>query len=1114
MKTIPQFNLKKIISSFYLAIFLLGLGLTSKAQQLYINEIMASNARTITDGSGSYEDWFEIYNPNSTTVNIGGYYLSDNSTLTKYRLPTGSSQTIIPANGYLLIWASDVTSRGPLHVGFKLSANGEMVSLVQPNGTTIVDQVTFGPQRTDVSWGRQPDGSATWFYFQRTNAVNNTSPGASNNAKTGYATVLSAPIFSQAGGFSTTGFSLTLTSPDPTATIYYTLDGSEPDPTNPGPNTFQYKNNYVEQPGQGNGSLLTESYRSLTYTAPLTISDQTSSPNKLSIKSSTFNSSPYYAPTTPVFKGTVVRAVAYKPNTLISDIVTETYFIAPTTRFGNVPVISIATNEGSLFDYSNGIYTAGATFDGWRQANPTAESIFCSPGNFSNKSDNWQRPAHVQFFMNGTSLLKQRIDMAINGGCSRSVPRKAVRLYGDDDFTYSFFDNRPINQFYNRLLLRSGGNDWDFTTLIDSYMQTMVRHLPFETQSNRPSVVFMNGEYWGVHNLMERYDQYYLNRNFAVDPDSVDVIKFDYGAYVADNGDLVNFYALKDYFVGSQTIDYNYVNQRMDVASFSDYQIAEIFAGNFDWPYNNQQLWRKRTSQYLPNAPKGHDGRFRWMMNDMDWTLGAGNDYTSNSLDRATSIGSYGTDVTEYTRFLRRLLEVTSYQSYFINRFADLLNTTFITSRTVDLLNSFQQDYQPLMTEHFSRWKTNNSPTKWLSNLNIVRTYLQQRPAYVRDHIRSRFSLSANRNITLAVSDATQGYVKVNTIDILPTTAGVAANPYPWTGVYFQGNVIRIVAKPLVGYRFIAWKENGTVVSTDTAYSFDPTTNRTLTAFFDIDNSLVGKPAAYLLSGCEYRFESFSATTPAGTYPPNMHFVSMSQEDPPLSATYAVADTVKGSYNLTSATRINGLGADGMSFINTGSGPAGYISTALGGMVLALRTTNLTEASIQWTGGTVVPNPRQYNIRLRYRLGNSGPFTDLLDAANNPVEYVRNATAGHSQVIGPVALPATLLNKPYIQLLWQYYYTGVGTSGARDQLRIDDIIVKRGGCQSVSSGSWHTASTWGCGRVPSVCDDVVISDGHIVTVEANTALAHSIRFEPTGQLQYVNNEASAFIKNQ
>ena len=1110
MATYYSYQVLALHRYFLLCFLMVAASSVVTAQQLYINEIMASNARSIADSTGNYEDWFEVYNPNPVAVNIAGYYLSDNATLTKYRLPTGSSATSIPANGFLLIWASNVIVRGPLHVAFKLSASGEMLSLVRPDGTTIVDQVTFGPQRTDVSWGRKPNGSAEWLFFQWNDPDDNTSPGASNNSKTGFPSALDAPVFSQQGGFYSTDFNLSITSTDPAATIYYTLDGSDPDPASPGPNTFPYKQNYAEQPGQNNGLLQDETFQTLTYSDPIPVTDRTSTPNRVSLKASSFDSGPYYVPTSPVFKGTVVRAVAYKPGALISDIVTQTYFVAPADRYTDIPVISISTNERNLFDYNTGFYTAGGTFDNWRNTNPNEEISFCTPGNYSNKGDNWEKGGHAEFFLNGNSVLSQRIDVAINGGCSRSAPRKSLRLYGDENFSYPFFNNRPAGQYYNRLLLRNGGNDWNYTTLIDAYMQTMVRHLPFETQSNRPGAVFLNGEYWGIHTLMERYDKYYLNRNFGVNPDSVDVIKYDYGIYVADDGTLNEFNAIRDYFISSSTIDYNYVNTLLDIGSFSDYQISQIYSANSDWPQHNQQLWRKRTSQYLPNAPKGQDGRFRWMMNDMDYGLSGVSNFTYNALDRATS-SSY-LDLAEYTRFLSRLLEVDSYKSFFISRFADLLNTTFTADRTTSVLDSLQQVYDPLMPEHFDRWKTGTTFSVWTSNVNIVRTFVQQRPSFVRDHLRTRFGLSNNRAITLAVSDTAQGYVKINTIDILPTTVGVSPNPYPWTGIYFQDNLVRVVAKPRNGYRFLAWQQDGTTISTDTAYSFNPTADQMLTAVFGVNESFVGKPTAFTLTNCGYRFNGFNSATPTGTYPPNMHFVSMNQSEPTLLASFALADTITGPYNRTSSTRINGLGNDGISFINTGGGSTGYVATSLGGMVLALRTIGLSEASVQWTGGTVTSSPRRYNIRLRYRVGNNGPFTDLTNELNNPVEYVRNGTAGHSQVIGPVALPATLLNKPYVQLLWQYYYTGVGTSGARDQLRIDDIVISRGNCRSVASGSWHEAGTWSCGRVPSPCDDVYIDTGHTVTLSEGNATARRIFFEPAGRLQYLNASASVLLQ--
>lgn len=1063
---------------------------------------MASNSHTLADNSGSYEDWIEIYNPNSFTVNIAGYYITDNlSNHTKSQFPTGSSQTIIPANGYKIIWASEVPSRGPLHANIKLSAGGEAVGLYRPDGSTV-DEVTFGAQRTDVSWGRQPDGAATWLFF----AGSNISAGSSNNGKTGYSVVMPEPTFSQNGGFYTSNFNLSLLSSDPAATIYYTLDGSDPDPANLTPQTFQYKNTYVENPGQSPGSLQTGTYRTYAYSSLIPISDRTSATNKESAKSSSFFNPPFYLPISPVFKGTVIRAIAHKPGALASNIVTNTYFVTntPTPRY-TVPVVSIATNEKSFFDYYSGIYTPGITFDNWRAANPSLSAGFCTGGNFSNEGDAWERAGNVEFFLNNNSILNQSVGLRINGGCSVSVPRKSLRLYGDSDFEYPFFNNRPSNQFYNRLLLRNGGNDWDYSLIVDAYMQTMVRHLKFDTQSNRASVVFVNGEYWGIHSLYERYDKYYLNRNYKVSPDSVDIVSLSFGVE-ANEGDLVTYNSLVNYFDNTNPVSYSYVTTKIDVENFTDYQIAEIYAANTDWPGNNQQLWRKRTNQYLPTAPYGQDGRFRWMLKDMDYGLSYVNNQDHNTLAHATDVNIAA------TRFLRKLLDLPDYKSYFINRYADLLNTTFTPDRTVAMLNTMQQEYQPYITEHYERWRTNKTLTTWNNNVGAIRTFVQLRPERVRSHLRSKFGLSSNRNLTVNVSDTTRGYVKVNTIDIRPSTAGVSVNPYPWTGIYFQGNTIRIVAKAKPGYRFISWQENGNTISTDTAYSYNPTTNRSFTALFDFDNSFVGKPAAFDLSTCDYRFEAWPASSPAGTYPPNTHLVSMNTPDPPLTATFTLADTVKGAYNHSSSTRINGLGDDGLSFINTGGANTGYVASSLGGMVLALKTLGLTEASVQWRGGTVTPNPRPYAIRLRYRIGNTGPFTDLLDGSNQVVEYVRNASAGHSQVIGPVTLPASLLNKPYIQLLWQYYSNGSG-SGARDQLRIDDIIISRGKCQSLASGAWNTISTWSCGRIPSVCDHVVIADGHTVTLGINNATARSVQFGTNAKLVYANSTASLFIQN-
>lgn len=144
---------------------------------LFINELMAQNSMTIADENGEYDDWIEIYNPNNFEVDIAGFYITDNyNLLTKYEFPFGSDLTKIPANGFKLIWADNQPEQGPLHTNFGLSMNGEVVALVAPNGTAIIDSISFGAQTLDISFGRQNDGQTPWVTFA------NPTPGESNNS--------------------------------------------------------------------------------------------------------------------------------------------------------------------------------------------------------------------------------------------------------------------------------------------------------------------------------------------------------------------------------------------------------------------------------------------------------------------------------------------------------------------------------------------------------------------------------------------------------------------------------------------------------------------------------------------------------------------------------------------------------------------------------------------------------------------------------------------------------------------------------------------------------------------------------------------------------------------
>ncbi len=146
-------------------------------QSLVINELLASNQSTITDEFAEFDDWVEIYNPGAQSINLAGYFLSDNpNDLMKWMFPLNApSETELGADDYMILWCDNLVDQGPLHVGFRLTADGEVLYLTGPDGVTVIDFIEFGQQQTDISYGRTCDACPNWTYF------NVPTPGAANS---------------------------------------------------------------------------------------------------------------------------------------------------------------------------------------------------------------------------------------------------------------------------------------------------------------------------------------------------------------------------------------------------------------------------------------------------------------------------------------------------------------------------------------------------------------------------------------------------------------------------------------------------------------------------------------------------------------------------------------------------------------------------------------------------------------------------------------------------------------------------------------------------------------------------------------------------------------------
>ncbi|MEA3446125.1 MAG: lamin tail domain-containing protein, partial [Bacteroidota bacterium] len=150
--------------------------------QLFINEFLASNNNDTVDNYQEYEDWIEIYNAGSTSVQLGGLFITDDLNIrNKWQIPVNQlDSTLITPGDFLVFFADEDTTQGVMHLNFKLSSNGESIGIYEYNGNNFVgiDSIDFGLQLADVSYGRFADGSPNWY------TMTTTTPGMPNDTTT------------------------------------------------------------------------------------------------------------------------------------------------------------------------------------------------------------------------------------------------------------------------------------------------------------------------------------------------------------------------------------------------------------------------------------------------------------------------------------------------------------------------------------------------------------------------------------------------------------------------------------------------------------------------------------------------------------------------------------------------------------------------------------------------------------------------------------------------------------------------------------------------------------------------------------------------------------------
>jgi len=214
-------NITLLIMAFVLSCHLIG--------QVVINEYSVSNLASFTDNFGQYEDWFELYNAGSASVDISGYYLSDDpDEPLKWQFPDG---LYMPSGSFIRVWATgrNLVSGNNYHVNFRLSQTKDTPESIVLSSidTTLIDQVQLNLTQREHSRGRQPDGGDTWKIFT------SPTPNGSNNSASSYTAYAAKPFMSDTAGYFNSSLNIAIATTEPNAVIRYTTNGNKPTSSSP-----------------------------------------------------------------------------------------------------------------------------------------------------------------------------------------------------------------------------------------------------------------------------------------------------------------------------------------------------------------------------------------------------------------------------------------------------------------------------------------------------------------------------------------------------------------------------------------------------------------------------------------------------------------------------------------------------------------------------------------------------------------------------------------------------------------------------------------------------------------------------------------------------------------
>ncbi len=473
----------------------------------------------------------------------------------------------------------------------------------------------------------------------------------------------------------------------------------------------------------------------------------------------------------------IVRARVFNEQMVPGITVTNSYFIGEPDH--DLPVVSITTDPGNLWDPLNGIYV--------------------------NYTEDWERPCGFEMFSaSGEPEISLNAGLKIFGGTSRSSAQKSFSIhargtYGEGTIHFPLLPGRDTDQ-YGSFILRNGANDWNGnwrgTMFRDGLIHTIVENqMDLDYQSYSPVAVYLNGEYWGILNLRDKHNEDFCEILYGADPDKVDIIK--HNEVVSGNreryDEMMNFLENHDLSLEEA---YEEAASMIDTEELINYLITEIYSCNIDWPANNHRLW----------SPRTEEGKWRWMLFDTEFGFN-GFQWAPVSTNMFSKV--LDPDIDDYvnkglkapwaTRVFIKMTQNEQFRNEFISRYLSHIYTTYEPERVYGIVDSLSSRLETEMPRHIARWGSEGGiydMNVWRQNVQGMKDFARDRPPYAIAHLMETFKIQEIDRVKLELECLEGATMILN---------GIPLNDMVFSADFFRGNPVTLDLEPKPGFLFKGW---------------------------------------------------------------------------------------------------------------------------------------------------------------------------------------------------------------------------------------------------------------------------------------------------------------------